>query len=117
MRRAGLLTHSRRLGRIIGLTSGGPFGFPEEVTHGAAKAALTNYTMSAAFELSPHVVTANVIYPPITDTGWVTNEVRTERDRRPDLLQIAEPEEVAEVVAYLCTDAARLITANVLHLR
>jgi 3-oxoacyl-[acyl-carrier protein] reductase len=33
-------------GRIIGLTSGGPLGFPAEVSYGAAKAALENYTMS-----------------------------------------------------------------------
>jgi 3-oxoacyl-[acyl-carrier protein] reductase len=40
-------------GRIIGLTSGGDLGFPEEVSYGAAKAAQTNYTMSAAMELAP----------------------------------------------------------------
>src|SRR5215469_11745041 len=38
-------------GRIIGLTSGGELGFPEEVSYGAAKAAQENYTMSAAWEL------------------------------------------------------------------
>jgi 3-oxoacyl-[acyl-carrier protein] reductase len=38
-------------GRIITLTSGGPEGFPEEVSYGAAKAALVNYTLSAATEL------------------------------------------------------------------
>ncbi len=32
-------------GRIIGLTSGGPLGFPQEVSYGAAKAALENFTM------------------------------------------------------------------------
>ena len=37
-------------GRIIALTSGGATGFPNEVSYGAAKAALENYTMSAAFE-------------------------------------------------------------------
>ena len=63
-------------GRIIALTSGGPRGFPGEVTYGAAKAALENYTMSAAFELASHGVTANVVYPPVTDTGCVTDTVR-----------------------------------------
>ena len=63
-------------GRIIGLTSGGDLGFPEEVSYGAAKAAQTNYTMSAALELAPFGITANMIYPPVTDTGWVTDAVR-----------------------------------------
>jgi len=104
-------------GRIIGLTSGGSLGFPGEVSYGAAKAALENYTMSAAFELAPFGVTANMIYPPVTDTGWVTDRVRAHVKRRPDLLHIVEPEEVARVILFLCSDQARLITANVVHLR
>ena len=63
-------------GRVIGLTSGGVLGFPEEVSYGAAKAAQTNYTMSAAQELAPYGVTANMVHPPVTDTGWVTDAVR-----------------------------------------
>ncbi|MBT2235122.1 SDR family NAD(P)-dependent oxidoreductase [Nonomuraea sp. NEAU-A123] len=45
-------------GRIIGLTSGGPDGFPTEVSYGAAKAAQENFTMSAAHELGRYGVTA-----------------------------------------------------------
>jgi 3-oxoacyl-[acyl-carrier protein] reductase len=63
-------------GRIVSLTSRGPDGFPSEVSYGAAKAALENYTLSAAHELAPHGITANVVHPPITDTGWVTDAVR-----------------------------------------
>jgi 3-oxoacyl-[acyl-carrier protein] reductase len=63
-------------GRIIGLTSGGDLGFPEEVSYGAAKAAQTSYTMSAAVELAPFGITANMVHPPVTDTGWVTEAVR-----------------------------------------
>jgi 3-oxoacyl-[acyl-carrier protein] reductase len=106
-----------RWGRIVGLTSGGPSGFPGEVSYGAAKAALENYTMSAAFELAPLGITANVVYPPVTDTGWVSDEVRRRIERRRDLLRIAEPEDVARVVAFLCSDEARLVTGNVVHLR
>jgi len=104
-------------GRIIGLTSGGPAGFPNEVSYGAAKAALENYTMSAAFELAPLGITANVVHPPVTDTGWVTEEVRRHVDERPDLIHIASPAEVARVIAYLVSDDARLITGNRVHLR
>jgi 3-oxoacyl-[acyl-carrier protein] reductase len=104
-------------GRIVGLTSGGPAGFPNEVSYGAAKAALESYTMSAAFELAPLGITANVVHPPVTDTGWVTEDVRRHVDERPDLIHIARPEDVAEVIAYLVSDQARLITANRIHLR
>jgi 3-oxoacyl-[acyl-carrier protein] reductase len=104
-------------GRIIGLTSGGDLGFPEEVSYGAAKAAQTNYTMSAALELAPFGITANMVYPPVTDTGWVTDAVRQEVAARRELIHIASPAEVAEVIAYLASDAAALITANVITLR
>ncbi len=104
-------------GRVVGLTSGGQLGFPGEVSYGAAKAALENYTMAAAFELAPFGVTANMVYPPVTDTGWITAQVRATVEQRADLLHIVEPDEVAEVIVYLCTNFARLVTANVVHLR
>ena len=104
-------------GRIIGLTSGGDLGFPEEVSYGAAKAAQENYTMSAAFELAPFGITANMVYPPVTDTGWVTGTIREYVAASPGLIHIATPGEVAEVIAYLASDAAALITANVITLR
>ncbi len=104
-------------GRIIGLTSGGPLGFPQEVSYGAAKAALENYTMSAAFELAEYGITANVVYPPVTDTGWVTPAVVESVKASRELIHIASPEEVAGVIVMLCSEEARLITANVLHLR
>jgi 3-oxoacyl-[acyl-carrier protein] reductase len=106
-----------RWGRIVGLTSGGELGFPTEVSYGAAKAAQENYTMSAALELAPLGITANIVYPPVTDTGWVTDEVRNAVARSATLIHVATPEQVADVIAYLCSDAATLITANVVHLR
>lgn len=104
-------------GRIISLTSGGPSGFPGEVSYGAAKAALENYTMSAAFELAHLGITANVIYPPVTDTGWVTEEVRRSVQESSDHIHIVEPEEVANIIAYLASNHAYLITGNVVRLR
>jgi 3-oxoacyl-[acyl-carrier protein] reductase len=104
-------------GRIVGLTSGGPNGFPGEVSYGAAKAALENYTMSAAFELATLGITANIVHPPVTDTGWITDDVRRYVADRPDLIHIAEPREVADIIAFLASDEARLITATVIHLR
>ncbi len=104
-------------GRIVGLTSGGALGFPGEVSYGAAKAALENYTMAAGFELASFGVTANVVYPPVTDTGWVTDVVRESVEHRYDLIHIVTAQDVAEIIAFLCSDYARLITANLVHLR
>ena len=106
-----------RWGRIIGLTSGGALGFPDEVSYGAAKAAQTNYTMSAALELADLGITANMIHPPVTDTGWVTDEIRRDVASSQTHVHVARPEEVAEVIGYLASDAAGLITGNVITLR
>lgn len=73
--------------------------------------------MSAAFELAPHGVTANIVYPPVTDTGWVNEAVRENVRRRSDLIHIVGPDDVAEVIAFLASDHAQLITANVIRLR
>jgi 3-oxoacyl-[acyl-carrier protein] reductase len=104
-------------GRIIGLTSGGDLGFPEEVSYGAAKAAQVSYTMSAAAELAGFGVTANMVHPPVTDTGWVTDPIRELVAASSTLFHVASPAEVAEVIAYLASDAAALITGNVITLR
>ncbi len=104
-------------GRIVSLTSGGPGGFPGEVSYGAAKAALENYTMSASRELASLGITANVVYPPVTDTGWVTDDVRRAVRESDEHHHIASPEEVAEVIAWLCTDWAKLVTGSLIHLR
>jgi 3-oxoacyl-[acyl-carrier protein] reductase len=104
-------------GRIVGLTSGGEMGFPREVSYGAAKAAQVSYTMSAAAELADHGVTANMVHPPVTDSGWVTEPVRAAVRASPTLFHIATPADVAAVIAYLASDAAALITGNTITLR
>jgi 3-oxoacyl-[acyl-carrier protein] reductase len=109
------ITRGAEWGRIIGLTSGEPNGFPEEVSYGAAKAAQVNLTLSAASELAKFGVAANVVHPPVTDTGWIdpgTAARAAGAGRR-----VATPKEVAEVIAYLASDAASLISGNVIRLR
>lgn len=104
-------------GRVVGLTSGGPLGFPGEASYGAAKAALENYTMTASVELAPLGVTANVVHPPVTDTGWITDAVREAVAASDELQHVAAPAEVAEVIAWLCSPASWLVTGNVIRLR
>lgn len=105
-------------GRIIGLTTGGAPGFPGEVSYGASKNALESYTMAAAWELGRHGITANVISPPATDTGWLTSETAAElAAKSPPLYHIGQPDEVAEVVVYLASHQARFITGQRLVMR
>jgi 3-oxoacyl-[acyl-carrier protein] reductase len=73
--------------------------------------------MSAALELAQFGITANLVHPPVTDTGWVNDAVRAMVDQDPQSLGVASPGEVAEVVAFLASDRARRITANLVHMR
>lgn len=72
---------------------------------------------SAAFELASYGITANIVYPPVTDTGWVNDAVCEHVKTRSELLHIVLPEKVAEIIAFLASNYARLITANIVHLR
>lgn len=91
-------TKKRSWGRVTTLTSGGPAAFPGEVSYGAAKTALENYTMAVSIELAILDFTANVVDPPVTETGWVTDDVRKFVKASSDHVNVAEPEEVAGVI-------------------
>jgi 3-oxoacyl-[acyl-carrier protein] reductase len=53
----------------------------------------------------------------VTDTGWITDAVRRFVETSTDHVHIAEPAAVAEVITWLCTDAADLVTGNAIRLR
>ena len=48
---------------------------------------------------------------------WVTDTVREYVAASPTLIHVAGSDEVADVIAYLASDAAALITGNVITLR
>ncbi|NUP48803.1 MAG: SDR family oxidoreductase [Catenulispora sp.] len=104
-------------GRIIGIGSGGTSGFPGEVSYGAAKAAMQSYTLSAAHELWPHGVTANVILPPAVDTGWISAETRAAIEAGGPGSRVARPEDIAEVVGMFVSEEARFVTGQVIAVR
>jgi 3-oxoacyl-[acyl-carrier protein] reductase len=58
-----------------------------------------------------------MVHPPVTDTGWVTGAVRDQVAGSRTLVHVAAPGEVAGVIAWLASDAAALVTGNVLTLR
>ena len=60
-------------------------------------------------------MTANVVHPPITDTGWINP--KTAAFAQSAGRRVATPREVAQVIAYLASDEAALITGNVIKLR
>lgn len=83
--------------------------------YGAAKAALRNLTMNLAVEFGPSNVRANSVSPGNTSAPGFTSRHRTPEEvealrRKTPLQRIAVPEDTAQIVAFLCSDAARHIT-------
>jgi 3-oxoacyl-[acyl-carrier protein] reductase len=113
---ARLEARSERGGRIVVLTSGGEVGFPGEVSYGAAKAALVHYALSASIELNRYGVAVNAVHPPITDTGWVTEEVERFVAADPRFFDVAKPEEIAAVIAYLVSPDGGRITGTTVRM-
>ncbi len=72
--------------------------------------------MSAAFELAEHGVTANLVHPPVTDTGWVTPAVREQAVAGSPLRHVAQPDDVAEVIVLLASHQARYITGQIIRM-
>ena len=104
-------------GRIVTITSGDPKGFPQEISYGASKAALESYTFSAALELGPLGITANVVYPPATDTGWMNDAIRSRVIETSPLGHVGLPEQVADVIIFLASEQARYVTGEKIRMR
>lgn len=110
----------QRSGRIVNISSiSGLRGNPGQANYSAAKAALVAFTKTVARESASRNVTANAVAPGMIATD-ITNGM-PEKAREAIVSQIplgrmGTPEEVAEVVAFLASDAAAYITGAVIQI-
>ena len=72
--------------------------------------------MTAAQELGTIGITANVIHPPATDTGWISPAIAEFIEGEDILGRIGRPQDVAEVIAWLCSDLGRYVSMNVIRM-
>jgi meso-butanediol dehydrogenase / (S,S)-butanediol dehydrogenase / diacetyl reductase len=88
-----------------------------EAPYAAAKAGVAAITASAALEYGPRVrvnsVSPGMILTPLTEPWLRFLPHEKERfERSTPLARIGEPEDIAEVVVFLCSDMARFITGQ-----
>jgi len=112
-----------RCGRVIALSSFVAHRYRADTPFAAtaaAKAALESLAKTAAAELAPHGVTVNCVAPGYTrkDRGPTADNASV-WDRAAEatpLGRVAEPADIAALIAFLLSDEARHITGQVIHI-
>jgi NAD(P)-dependent dehydrogenase (short-subunit alcohol dehydrogenase family) len=117
---------ARGFGRVVVIASEwGVIGWPNATSYAASKGGLIALVKSAARALGPRGVAVNAIAPGITDTpqlqvdaddaGISLAEMIDRYAQDVPLGRVGRPEDIAEVVAFLCGEAAIALVGQVLQ--
>lgn len=102
-------------GRVVLFTSGQHFGaMVGELPYVVTKGALQQVTASLAAELAPLRITVNCVNPGPVDTGYADEETRRLVADRMPMGRWGRPEDTAELVAWLVSDAGGWVTGQTL---
>lgn len=112
---------SRRYGRIVNISSIWSVVMkPRRVTYAASKAGLNGMTRTLAVELAPFNILVNALAPGYVNTE-LTRQNNTEEEieairKTIPIQRLAQPEEIAEFVSYLCSEKNSYLTGQVIVL-
>jgi 3-oxoacyl-[acyl-carrier protein] reductase len=93
-------------------------GAPGQVVYGATKAAVAGLTRAAAKELGPAGIRVNAVAPGFIATDMLASLDEAGRQARvasTPLGRLGEPQDVADGVAFLLSDAARFVTGQIIE--
>jgi 3-oxoacyl-[acyl-carrier protein] reductase len=109
----------QRSGRIVNMASiVGINGNAGQANYSASKAGLIGVTKSVARELAARNVTVNAVAPGYIDTAMtqaLSDKIKDEIASSIPMKRRGKPEDVANVVAFLCSDAASYVTGEVIR--
>jgi len=105
-------------GRIINIASvSGMMGNPGQANYSASKAGVIGLTRTVAKELAPRNITVNAVAPGFIATDMsakLGEETLRQIEQRTPLGRLGHPQDVADAVLFLASDAAGFITGQVL---
>jgi len=108
-----------RRGVIINIASQAIRGAPLGVHYTASKGGIVAMTRAMALALAAHGIRVNAVAPGTTDTAQPRYEhseaAMAEISRAVPLGHMAAPEDIADVIVFLASDAARHITGETVH--
>lgn len=106
-----------RKGRIVNITSvSGVSGLPGQTNYSAAKAALIGATKALSKEVAARKVTVNAVAPGFIATDMTADLDEAELKKTIPAGRFGQPEEVAALVSFLCSDDAAYITGQVISI-
>ena len=115
---ASMMMMRARYGKIVNMSSiVGIQGNVGQANYAASKAGIIGLTKSMALELAKRNVTVNAVAPGFIDTDMtraVADKARDEFMSKIPMARAGVPEEIADAVAFLASDASRYITGQVL---
>lgn len=108
-----------RWGRVVSITSiVGCMGNAGQTNYAATKAGVAGFARSMAQEVGSRNITVNAVAPGFIDTDMtkaLPEEQRAKLESTIALNRLGQPEEIASVVAFLCSDAAAYITGETIQ--
>lgn len=108
-----------RWGRVVSITSiVGCMGNAGQTNYAATKAGVAGFARSMAQEVGSRNITVNAVAPGFIDTDMtrgLPDEQRKKMESAIALARLGQPEEIANVVAFLCGDGASYITGETIQ--
>ncbi|MGA8426289.1 MAG: 3-oxoacyl-ACP reductase FabG [Candidatus Dormiibacterota bacterium] len=116
---------SRRFGKMVFLSSTSALGNRGQANYSTAKAGLQGLTRTLALELGPFQINVNSVAPGFVDTAMTRavaerlhmplEDFQREAAARVPLGRLGQPEDIAAVIAFLCSADASYVSGQVIY--